>query len=609
MDLRRRPISYSVAPSKDTEILAPGTSDPRKRETDKTLHSSAAQESGASDSWKNSKKSTSAPSSSQGKNASVHPDGTKSLNASPVKLVRIHTEASRVIATPPSPLITEAPYSPYSPLLSPQKSSTTSKETRLSSPVRSTNPSTSHFGSYSSSTVHSSSHAHRTNSASYEDRYRREAMHDHQGDSRDSYRGRREEYRSSGQRNDYYDDERKNRQEKDRRMKSDDRYDRLHSNDERTNPNFADISRELRENSWRRSYDDQRFHREDFRDRPRSSLEYEYGTYTDGPVLSSRRRDDDYERNYPENIETKKTGHSKKETNYVSSSSSDVSLRLNNSKPVIESTSSSTGATSLNRNPSVNSSSTVPVVPLSSSKPDDKQEKVVVEPSFYIDEQFIPSLLNLFAKEYVSMLKCIQYKTKKPRKMRFYRDMVKRVEDFSGNKLKIHISNNHGEVLVDEREWLNIKNPSTMSVYHLILEKIYFESQGWKILIEETKKEGGELVQSSHAKDEAFHRVWKSIDRLKETNQSAIANVQTSNNNNNNNNNNQNHTHTHNHNSQGLNRQLIHSNTCGEHRCVFVIGKIQLGVGVGINREGAYHQASVNAWDGLVKIANTQSNR
>lgn len=138
----------------------------------------------------------------------------------------------------------------------------------------------------------------------------------------------------------------------------------------------------------------------------------------------------------------------------------------------------------------------------------------IVPVAFSSHDRFIRNLLSRIASFFPTALAPVLNKTKKPRKMRFYTDYAKRVEELSGSRLKVDVVDGKGRVSLAGREWLLLKGSSTVALYVQVLETLLDQGNAWRKLVEDSHRVYANAVKRSSdsaVRSTAFIRLWQGM--------------------------------------------------------------------------------------------------
>lgn len=202
-------------------------------------------------------------------------------------------------------------------------------------------------------------------------------------------------------------------------------------------------------------------------------------------------------------------------------------------------------------------------------------------PTFSYHDAFVSELVSTFISKLPSAIGAIVNETKKPRKMKFYLDYVARVVRECEPLVKITMRNNRAVVMVKGREWMSLKDSSTITLYRRMLLRLLAEAQTWG----ELKEKAAQIVRDNTAQygDKlnlgiSFLSVWN---RFK----------------------------MHMMNDNSVERQVRYF--CGErrHHWSFVVGRVEIGSGSHEDRRFAFNIAANKAVQFLMNLGNKQPHR
>lgn len=141
-------------------------------------------------------------------------------------------------------------------------------------------------------------------------------------------------------------------------------------------------------------------------------------------------------------------------------------------------------------------------------------------PSFIYSRRhhFIYSLLVVFADVLSSRFAAVKHVTKKPRKLKFYLEYIRRAEHLCRQfHLKVILERNQALVTIRDRKWMCIEGGNTVTLYKQVLERLLSQSEMWQSVINETS-----LVMRNIRRNEpysiylavAFQQLWKRLPTL-----------------------------------------------------------------------------------------------
>lgn len=141
---------------------------------------------------------------------------------------------------------------------------------------------------------------------------------------------------------------------------------------------------------------------------------------------------------------------------------------------------------------------------------------VIRFPAFSKHDVFLVDTLSSFASYLPKAIGAITNETKNGRKLNWYIDYAKRVEDICHPHVKCEFLSERAILKIAGREWLAVDKTSTVDQYRFLLEKAYVHAKAWQKLILDARRVYGNAQRSitqNFIPGVSFSKLWHAINQ------------------------------------------------------------------------------------------------